>query len=249
MTMTMTTMDRIKILILLAMLTVMPSRMLAQWSFDVVSVEAYIADHKTQRSLLLARSTLEESNKLLHSYSSNAAIDYKKINTELDKYTRAFDVIDVLYQSLRTALNGWSTYNTVSDRISDYKDLLEQYNEKCLSRGNVDVADLQLITISEQAIENIYEDSKQLYNSLTDLALYVTGASACSTADLLVVLESINTSMDNIRKHLNNAYFETWRYIQVRTGYWKASIYRSKTKQEILDGAFKRWRVAGKQDL
>ena len=31
----------------------------AQWSFDVGSVEAFINDHKQQRSLLLARSTLE----------------------------------------------------------------------------------------------------------------------------------------------------------------------------------------------
>lgn len=40
----------------------------AQWSFDVGTVEAYINDHKQQRSLLLARSTLEHSNKLLHEY-------------------------------------------------------------------------------------------------------------------------------------------------------------------------------------
>ena len=42
----------------------------AQWSFDVPSIEAYINDHKKQRSLLLAKSTLEYSNKLLHEYSS-----------------------------------------------------------------------------------------------------------------------------------------------------------------------------------
>lgn len=35
--------------------------------------------------------------------------------------------------------------------------------------------------------------------------LYASGAAACSTADLLVVLESINTSLDNIEKHLNKA--------------------------------------------
>ena len=41
----------------------------AQWGFDFVSVEAYINDHKTQRSLLLARSTLEMSNNVLHENS------------------------------------------------------------------------------------------------------------------------------------------------------------------------------------
>ena len=72
--------------------------------------------------------------------------------------------------------------------------------------------------------------------------LYATGAAACSTSDLLMVLDAINRSLDNIERHLNRAYIETWRYIQVRIGYWKAKVYRSRTKQEILDDAF--WAVA-----
>lgn len=52
----------------------------AQWSFDVGSVEAYINDHKQQRSLLLARSTLEYSNRLLHEYSKDETTAYKEIN-------------------------------------------------------------------------------------------------------------------------------------------------------------------------
>lgn len=103
----------------------------AQWNFDIPVVESYINDHKQQRSLLLARSTLELSNQLLHEYSSDAAVGYKELNIDFDKYTRAFDVIDVLYQSLRTSLNVYSTYNTVSDRIGDYKNLLGDYRKRC----------------------------------------------------------------------------------------------------------------------
>ena len=40
------------------------------------ALEAYINDHKKQRSLLLARSTLEYSNQLLHEYSSEEAVSY-----------------------------------------------------------------------------------------------------------------------------------------------------------------------------
>ena len=82
----------------------------AQWSFDMGTVEAYINDHKQQRSLLLARSTLEHSNKLLHEYSREKTVSYKELNVDLDKYNRALDVIDVMYQSLRAALNVHSTY-------------------------------------------------------------------------------------------------------------------------------------------
>ena len=61
-----------------------------------------------------------------------------------------------------------------------------------------------------------------------------------------MVLNSINNSLDDIERHLNKAYFESWRYIQVRMGYWKEKVYRTKTKSEIIDGAFGRWRKSGK---
>lgn len=234
--------------IVLLLLTLSPCIARAQWTFDIVSVEAYINDHKKQRSLLLARSTLEYSNKLLHEYSREEVSEYKELNIDLDRYTRAFDVIDVMYQSLRTVLNVKSTYTTVSERIGDYREMLEAFNDKILKRGAIEPSDLLIITINEQAIRDIANDGEHLYKSVGDLVLYATGAAACSTADLLMVLESVNRSLDDIERHLNHAYMETWRYIQVRIGYWKSKIYRARTKQEIIDGAFGRWRGAGKLD-
>ena len=232
------------ILILLLFMMV-PQLTKAQWAFDFVSVEAYINDHKKQRSLLLARSTLELSNQLLHEYSSDATVEYKTLNVDLDKYTRAFDVIDVLYQSLRTSLNVYSTYNTVSDRITDYKNLLEDYREKVLERNKISVSDTIIISVNLRCIQKIADEGQHLYRSVSDLVLYATGVAACSTSDLLLVLESINTSLDNIERHLNRSYFETWRYIQLRMGYWKEAVYRTKTKRQLIDDAFGRWREAG----
>ena len=232
------------ILILLLFMMV-PQMTKAQWAFDFVSVEAYINDHKKQRSLLLARSTLELSNQLLHEYSSDATVEYKTLNVDLDKYTRAFDVLDVLYQSLRTSLNVYSTYNTVSDRITDYKNLLEVYREKVLDRNKIAVSDTIIISVNLRCIQKIADEGQHLYRSVSDLVLYATGAAACSTSDLLLVLESINTSLDNIERHLNRSYFETWRYIQLRMGYWKEAVYRTKTKRQLIDDAFGRWREAG----
>ncbi len=231
---------------MLIVLCLLPNIAKAQWTFDVTSVEAYINDHKQQRSLLLARSTLEASNKLLHNYSMKETVGYKELNADLDKYTRAFDVIDVMYQSLRTVLNVKSTYENVSQRISDYKHLLEDFNEKVVKRKHIELADTVLLSINYAAIRNIAHDGEQLYKSVNDLVLYATGAAACSTNDLLMVLNSINNSLDDIERHLNKAYFESWRYIQVRMGYWKEKVYRTKTKSEIIDGAFGRWRKSGK---
>ena len=220
----------------------------AQWSFDVGSVEAYINDHKQQRSLLLARSTLEHSNRLLHEYSRKGTVGYKELNADLDKYTRAFDVIAVMYQSLRTALNVRSTYKGVSERISDYKAMLEEFHGKVIRRKHIELADTLILSINAAAIRMIAEEGEYLYRSVSDLVLYATGAAACSTSDLLTVLESINGSLDNIERHIDRAYFETWRYIQVRIGYWKEKVYRTRTMREIIDDAFGRWRQSGKPD-
>ncbi len=234
-------------LILLFIVTLIPFKAHAQWTFDIMSVEAYINDHKKQRSLLLARSTLEHSNKLLHQYSREEVEEYKELNFDLDKYTRAFDVIDVMYQSLRTALNIKSTYNSVSERIVDYKDLLSDFNEKVVKRKHIELADTMIISINARAVRQIADDGEHLFKSMSDLVLYATGAAACSTADLMFVLNEINNSMDNIEKHLNRSYFETWRYIQLRMGYWKEKVYRTRTKRQIIDNAFERWRNAGLQ--
>ena len=227
----------------MTLLTVIPLLTYAQQ--DIPTLEAYINDHKSVRSMLLARSTLELSNSLLHDYSKTAAVEYKELNVDLDKYTRAFDVIDVLYNSLRTSMNAYDTYNTVSTRIRDYKKLLEDYNEKVLKRGKYSIADTLIISVNYRMIDNIYKEGQELYKSLSDLVLYATGAAACSTSELMMVMNSINYSLDRIELYLNRAYFKTWQYVQLRMGYWKESIYRSKTRREILDGAFGRWREAG----
>ena len=237
---------RRNLIITLMLFVLLPGIAKAQWTFDVISVEAYINDHKKQRSLLLARSTLEYSNKLLHEYSRKEVGNYKELNVDLDRYTRAFDVIDVMYQSLRTVLNVKNTYTAVCDRIGDYKDLLDDFNKKILKRGHIESADTLILAINARGLRAIAAEGEQLYKSVSDLVLYATGAAACSTSDLLMVLEAINRSLDNIERHLNRAYIETWRYIQVRIGYWKAKVYRSRTKQEILDDAFGRWRGAGR---
>ena len=126
--------------------------------------------------------------------------------------------------------------------------MLEAYHKKCLSRGNIVSTDTLIITVNVHALQRITDECDNLYKSVSDLVLYATGAAACTTSDLLLVISNINTSLDNIQRHLNKAYFDTWRYIQVRIGYWKRQVYRAKTKEEMVQDAFGRWRVAGKLD-
>lgn len=237
--------SKLRHLLIAGVLWLLPAVIHAQVGFDYTSVESYIRDHKNQRSLLVTRATLEYGNQLLHDYSKKQAEGYKELNFDLDKYTRAFDIIDIMYQSLRLGMNVYGTYDHVSERLQGYRNLLERFNDKIVKRGKIELADTLLLSINYRAIRRIAKESEHLYKSVYDLVLYATGVAACSTADLMTVLESINTSLDLIRGMVNRAYLCTWNYIQVRTGYWKEKVYRTKTKEQMIEDAFGRWRKSG----
>lgn len=112
--------------------------------------------------------------------------------------------------------------------------MLEDFRKKCLDRGNIVSTDTLIITVNAGALAKIAEEGDNLYRSVSDLILYATGAAACSTADLYLILMNINNSLDNIRTHLNRAYFETWRYIQVRIGYWKDRFIVQRPRKRLL---------------
>ena len=63
-----------------------------------------------------------------------------------------------MYQSLRTVLNVKSTYTAVSDRIGDYKRLLEDFNDRIVKRGRIDPGDAVILAINEKAIRDIADD-------------------------------------------------------------------------------------------
>lgn len=232
--------------LLLLMVVMFPKSAIAQvFPRDIPTIEAYIYDHKQQRSLLLTRSTLETSNALLHKASKVTNREYRDINIELDKYTRAFDIIDLVYNTVSTGFNVYRTYDTVSDKIGKYKTMLNDYNDKIIRRGRIETADTLLLTVNMRAIANLAEECQNLYLSVSTLALYASGKVCCTTASMMLMVDNINKSLDRIKEIVNSAYYQTWKFIQARTSYWKSEIYRSKTIRQVAEDAFGRWREAG----
>ena len=232
--------------LLLLMVVMFPKSAIAQvFPRDIPTIEAYLYDHKQQRSLLLTRSTLETSNALLHKASKVTNREYKDINVELDKYTRAFDIIDLVYNTVSTGFNVYRTYDTVSDKIGKYKTMLNDYNDKILRRGRIETADTLLLSVNMRAIANLADECQNLYLSVSTLALYASGKVCCSTASMMLMVDNINKSLDRIKEIVNSAYYQTWKFIQARTSYWKSEIYRSKTIRQVAEDAFGRWREAG----
>ena len=234
------------IILLLCLTTLCSKAVMAQLvPRDIPTIEAYINDHKKQRSLLLARATLEESNALLHKVSKVTHREYRDINLELDKYTRAFDIIDLVYSTVSTGFNVYRTYDNVSEKIGKYKTMLEDFNEKIIRRGRIESADTLLLAVNARAVAHLAEECQNLYSSVCVLAAYASGQVCCTTASLMLMIDNINKSLDRIKDIVNSAYYQTWKFIQARTSYWKSEIYRSKTIRQMATEAFDRWMEAG----
>lgn len=234
------------VMLLVSIASVLPLQVKAQLvPRDIPTIEAYINDHKKQRSLLLARATLEESNKLLHRASQVTHKEYKDINLELDKYTKAFDVIDLIYSTVSTGFNVYRTYDNVSEKIGKYKTILSTYNDKIVRRGKFETADTLLLAVNLRAVKNLTKECQNLYSSIAVLTAYASGKVHCTTASMMLMVENVNKSLDRIKDIVNNAYYQTWKFIQARTSYWKSELYRSKTIREVANDAIGRWLEAG----
>ena len=227
---------------LVLFLFMLPSVVRAQNSFDFTSVEALIDDHKRIRSVLMARSGVEQANELLHQYSSEATVEYDSLNVQLDKYTKCFDVIDLILTSGVTVINVKNTYDDVSDRIVQLKGLIEDFTTKLTLRGNIVSSDTIIINACGSAVSQVKEDGVRLYQSLGSLVAYATGKTEITTAGLFKVMQDINESLDHIRLVIDHTYSVVSRYITIRLNYFKRTLYHSKTIREMANDAFSRWR-------
>jgi hypothetical protein len=168
--------------------------------------------------------------------------NHYEVNVSLDEFTRLFDVLDLIANSTTTVMNAATTYTDVRKRINDYRSLIDEYNEKLLLRGNIQMGDTLIISVGAKAMEQIAEDGKDIYASLTAIIAYGTGQVPCNTSKLIDIILHIDESLDNIRKTINTAYMITWRYIQIRLTYYKGEVYRNRNVREIGAEALGRWK-------
>ncbi len=233
--------------IMLFLLLFVPVAVRAQFNFDVLSVECLIDDHKTIRSVLVARAGVEQANQVLHDYAKSASVDYDSLNIKLDKYTKCFDVIDVIYNSGVMVVNVRNTYSDVSDKIGQLSTLVEDFMRQCTLRGDIMSSDTIIVGACRRCVEQVGDDGSQLVNSLVELAQYATGLRHITTEGLLTVIGSINECLDNIRRCIDHTYYVIWRYVTIRTHYFKRALYHAKTLGEMCGSAIERWKQVAVQ--
>ena len=227
---------------------------------DYGTLEALIADHKIIRGPIQQRTALETVNQELHDNSKKKVLDYKDVNDQLDKYTRCFEILDVVYNSLSVSMNIYNTTIDIRNKIVSIKDLLERYRACIIMKqlGKIEEAgkilsgvtvivpeDTIIFVIGRDMVKNVGGKAEDIYKSFVTLVGYATGAMACSTEGLLITIQGLDQQITDLRKIVDNGHFLLWRYIHMRTGYWYKNVLRQKRSvREHARNALERWRRA-----
>lgn len=107
----------------------------------------------------------------------------------------------------------------------------------------VDPRDTIIFVIGRDMVFEVRDKCKEIYKSASTLVLYATGASQCTTEGLMITIRGLDNQMTDLRNIIDRAYFQLWRYIHLRTGYWsKAVMFQHKTTGEYARDALHRWR-------
>ncbi len=208
---------------------------------DPASLEAMIHNHKTIKAMLELRSLAEEGVVTYHRKSMKTMEDHAAVNKRLDKYTKCFDIIDLILNSTATGFHAYNSFGNCKRNLASYYKLLDTYRKEILSHGAVWTSDMIILDTSQQAVEGVYKGATRLWKSYMELSEIVSGARNCTTSDLMIILNDINNSIDEIDSSIRNSYMELWAYMTVRMGFWKKEIFTAKSVKDIANDALGRW--------
>lgn len=213
---------------------------------DVLSVEASIDNHKTVvgdfSSGMIAVTALETINAQIHDYSSRMGLQYREVSTNLEKYQKAFDLIDMILKTGSTVVHIKTTYDDCRESINGINALIEDYNRHLLTTMDFEISDTVLVNQVYSSIDAIISEVTELYQSCYELALYVTGKVSCRTLDMMNILNDINERMVEIRTQLRALYTFLYEYLTMRLGFSKRVLLRNYTVKQISADAFDRWK-------
>ena len=175
-----------------------------------------------------AKEKIEGTKKLLERYKERVIMkDYRNLMDAKAKM-----------QGLGN-ISGWG------DAKDWYNDAMDWYNN---TNGGISAQDTIILNIGSKVITLVKEDVETLISSFKNLGIYLvavaSGASSCSTAALMEMLNEINGTLDHMRAVIDQGYYALWKYIHVRTGYWTQVITPRHTIREICERAYARWQRA-----
>ena len=215
----------------------------AQTGNDEITVSAMISDHKSLRTQHTARASVEVANMALHNIFRETTERYDTINIDLDRYTRSFELIDMLYSAGVTAANFYNSFNDVKDRIGDLGKILTEYVDNYTLKGYVVSEDTLIVNRLEELIGRVSDHGEELLRTLGVIATYSTGKVHATTTMFLENMEHLNYILDSIAGDVDNCFYHIDRYIRLRMYYYKPVVLAPpRSQQEILQDAISRWK-------
>lgn len=211
---------------------------------DPASLEAMIQNHKQVRGVLEVRLAAEVGLLKYHKINAEKVNDYRVVSDTLDRYRRCMNIVDLILKTGATAFHTVNASKRVTANVKGYWELVDTYTNKILLHGAVWPSDTIILTTSKKTVNAIEEEAKQLMSSYNEFVTLLGGKNSpkeTKVLDMMECLDKINTSIDNIDDCIAAAYTELWGYMTVRMGFWKKEIYRAKSMQEILNGAYGDW--------
>ena len=112
------------------------------------------------------------------------------------------------------------------------------------------LADEQIAAINEKvaaARKRMENGTSYLTSCLADFFATVPHKETKTTEKYRLLSGTLTFKKGTTKTKLDETKLVPWLKV-VRIGYWKSKIYRERTKREIIDGAFGRWRNAGRLD-
>lgn len=234
--------------ILLSLTAFFPQNLSAQTG-DKASTEAFIADHKKYGAILTSRAILETANRNIFAESNEQLTRFKNLSDSLDKYRKFFDWVDLGVNTLQTATHMRKTYENVKRNLNLYVNLLNEYKTNVLDNTALTIHTKMHprdIVIAQTATETISDLSglvADLGRDVAQIMIYVMPGTYCTARDLMIIIENINVTLDRIDYRVYAAYYDTFKYIRFRMGYWLSwEYYKRRPQIEINEEALERWR-------
>lgn len=208
---------------------------------DPASLEAMIYNHKTVKAMLELRVLAEEGVNAYHKKSMRTMEDYAAVNKKLDRYRKCFEIIDLILTGTATGFHAYNSFGNCKRNLTAYYKLLDTYNREILLHGAIWTSDTIILNTSQRAVEGVYKGASQLWKSYVELSEIISGVRNCTTSDLMIILNDINNSIDEIDSSIRNSYMELWAYMTVRMGFWKKKFYMARSVRDIANDALGRW--------
>lgn len=219
---------------------------------DAASLEAFIGYHSTIGSESIVRGIVEVTNESFHSATQGSFQDYRLINADLEKYTHAFDVLDLIMKGASTTVATYRTYQAVLAGIKEYKRLLEEYKTKILGRRggirNFSLDDSVFYTRSRDMVQDIGSVSEDLCANVAELAAIIAGKTSCKTRQCESLVDNIQDDMEAIRKEIYDCLYDLSAYMRLRTGFHNIhlTMFRPITVRDLANASLEAWRRASR---